>query len=126
MAFQMVVKGADELASALATAATEIDRNTAKAHRRSALLVQTTAKGLTPKRSGSLAESIRTSVDKHSAEVETDMVYAPPIHFGWSNRPRGGPIAPKPFMDGAVNATYVKVTDLFERGVDKALDGIPR
>lgn len=122
------IDGAREVKKALRQAGRMADLK--NAHKEAAAVVVKDAVVLVPKRSGTLAKSIRAAGLASSAEVRagnTRVSYAGPVHFGWPNRPnkakkwRGGPIRPNPFLYKAVDRRRGDVVKVYERRVNEAL-----
>jgi hypothetical protein len=98
-------------------------------HRRTARLVASTARTMAPKRTGRLAASVGSRVDRRQAVITFGAVYAGPIHWGWPDRPmpargwRGGPITANPFAARAAKDTEPTWTRLYKGTVERLLDG---
>jgi hypothetical protein len=116
------IDGLRELVRNLERLGTETDDLKA-AFRKVGTLVVNEAKSLTPRLSGSLADSIRPSNSKNKAVVRAGSArvpYAAPIHFGWQRRN----IAPSYFLFDAIDATAgesVEVLNTELRGVIRRL-----
>ena len=90
-------------------------------HKRLADDVAGTAKTKVPVRTGALKNSIRGFGGTAKAAIRagnnrksrTGVPYAAPIHFGWANRPRGGPIKPQPFLYEALDDRRQSVIDAY-------------
>ncbi|MFJ9125704.1 hypothetical protein ACIRJS_16575 [Streptomyces sp. NPDC102340] len=128
MAYRVTVTGDKALARRLRTTERGLD-NLSPTHRRTAAVVQRTARAMAPKRTGRLAASTRAHATRRAAVITFGSVYAGPVHWGWPNRPdhargwRGGPISPNPFAARAAKATEGGWTRLYHRAVDRLLNG---
>lgn len=109
----ITVDGLDDLRKALRQFAD--GANDLKAtHADAAKLVESTASMLVPRRSGTLAGSIRSSGTQRSGVVRSGgarVPYAGPIHFGW----RARNIRPNPFLYGALDQRRDDVIARYER-----------
>jgi hypothetical protein len=94
------------------------------AHKSAADLVAAAARPLVPRRTGTLAGTLRTSGTTRGGRVAAgrkSVPYAGPVHFGWPSRPnpakgwRGGPIRPNPFIYDALDRRRAEVEGQFER-----------
>ena len=89
-------------------------------HEEAAGLVEAAASPLVPRRSGTLAGTLRSSGTKTGARVKAGykrVPYAGPIHFGWPARG----IRPQPFLYDALDRRRNAVVDLYEDRVDKLI-----
>jgi hypothetical protein len=111
------VVGAKKLAAALRKTEGGI-ADLKVAHSDAARIVEGEAKTLVPRRSGTLAASIRSSGTQAGGVVRAGRAkvpYANVIHFGW---PRHN-ITPQPFLYDAVDARRNEVVESFNKHVKK-------
>ena len=86
-------------------------------HKDAAELVAARSAVIAPRRSGFLADSLRSSGTKAGGKVRaggSGVRYAGPIHFGWPARN----IRPQPFIYDAIDDRRSQVIDLYESRVD--------
>jgi len=89
-------------------------------HAKSAKIVERAALPLTPRRSGKLAGSVRSSGVASGGVVRAGFAkvpYAGPIHFGWAARN----ISPQPFLYDALDARRGEVIAAYEDNVKKLI-----
>ena len=89
-----------------------------EANRAGAELVASAARGRAPRRSGSLAGSIRVSGSERAGMVRVGSArvpYAGPIHFGWPRRN----IAPQPFLYDTLDARRAAILKIYEERLDR-------
>lgn len=72
-----------------------------EANIRAADIVVEAARALAPKRSGRLRDSLKPQKSVARARIQSDLIYAPVIHYGWPRRN----IAPNPFLTKAAANT---------------------
>jgi hypothetical protein len=77
-------------------------------------------------KSGRLKATIKGSASKVRGTVragtKAKTIYAWPIHFGWANRSRGGPIAPNPFLYEALDDRRDEVKEAYENQIADIID----
>lgn len=119
----MAVEGTERLLRALA--AVEEDATSKNVHLAAAEVVMEEARPLTPRRSGELQRSGRTSATKKRGVVRFGgprVPWAGPVHFGApAPRPQGGFIRPDPWLYEAGDRRRDEVADLFARKTDEAV-----
>lgn len=79
------------------------------------------AKGLVPRRSGKLADSIRPLATQRGGQVaagKLNVPYAGPIHFGWLRHH----ITPQPFLYDALDMRRDKVFEAYDLQISALLD----
>ena len=89
-------------------------------HGKAAKIVEDAARPLTPRRTGRLAASVRSSGVASGGVVRAGFAkvpYAGPIHFGWAKRN----IAPQPFLYEALDSRSAEVIRTYEDGVNKLI-----
>lgn len=95
-------------------------------HAAAAKTVEERAYVLAPRRTGHLANTLRSSGQVSGGIVRAgyaSVPYAGPIHFGWPFRPNpakgwmGGPIPPNPWMYDALDERRDEVIAMFEERV---------
>ena len=100
------------------------------AHAEAAAIAARASADLAPKRSGKLANTIRSSGTKTAAIVRAGLKavpYAPAIHWGWPTRPnpgkgwRGGPIPANPFISRGAQDSEGRWIRVYENHVEQAL-----
>lgn len=85
--------------------------------------VAKTARTLVPRRTGTLAESIRSSGTNRFGVVragKASVPYGAPIHWGWAKRH----IKPQPFLYEALDARADEVVERYAMQLDELLDRI--
>lgn len=114
---EIQVKGVKELIRDLKRAGDEEAKEELKAaHKEGADAVASTARGIAPKVSGTLAGNIRASSTLRSGRVavgKKKIPYAGPVHFGWKRRN----IRPNPFLYEALDGRRHEVLKTFEEAV---------
>lgn len=116
------VDGGRRLRSTLRKAGSDLGELKA-AHAAAAALVTAAAQARAPRRSGTLAGSVRGSGTKTAAIVRAGgarVPYAQPIHWGWPARH----ITANPFITEAAQATEPAWADTYRREVDRILDDV--
>lgn len=86
-------------------------------HKAAAEPVKREAMTLVPKRSGTLAATLRTAGVATGGRVRAGLGRVPhagPIHFGWPARN----IAPQPFLYDALDARQRQVVDVYEERIN--------
>lgn len=81
------------------------------------------AKGLVPRRSGNLADSIRALATQRGGQVaagKLNVPYAGPIHFGWLRHH----ITPQPFLYNALDSRRDKVLEAYDLQISRLLDRV--
>lgn len=100
------------------------------AHAEAAAIAARASAALAPKRSGRLADTIRSSGTKTAGIVRAGLKavpYAPAIHWGWGSRPnrakkwRGGPIPANPFISRGAQDSEGRWIRVYENHVEQAL-----
>lgn len=84
--------------------------------------VQRAAQARAPKLTGRLASSLTPRAEQMAVEVNSTLVYANVIHWGW----RAHGIEGRPFLTTAARGTEPKWIQGFERQVDQTLDRMDR
>ena len=113
---EIKVEGAKELRRALKN----VEGGTAdlkKVHADAATVVELQAATLVPRRSGTLAGSIRSTGQARAGVVragKASVPYAGVIHFGWPAHN----IEPQPFLYDALDQRATEVVDLYRKRVD--------
>lgn len=116
------VEGAKELRATLKRAGDDLGDLKA-AHSEAAQLVTGVSRARAPKRSGTLAGSVRGSGAATTATIRAGgsrVPYAGPIHYGWPAHN----IAPQPFISEAAQATEPAWVHLYDQAVEKILDRV--
>lgn len=116
------VEGARELRRSLRRAAGNLDDLKA-AHGLAGAVVAGAAKPRTPRRSGRLASSVRSSGTTTAAVIRAgyaSVPYAGPIHWGWPARH----IKPQPWLSETATATEPSWLPIYEHAVEAVLDTI--
>lgn len=112
------VEGVNELRAAIRKAKDDEAKKALTAvHREAAKLVGERARELAPRRSGTLAKSIRWSGGQRDGKVRSGVVYGPPIHWGWPKRNIEG----QPFISDAVSDKYDEVRELVETRIGEIM-----
>lgn len=130
------VVGLDETIKALQAIGTPT-KALANAGVQSARIVAAEAQGLVPRRTGTLAATIKPSRTKHGSRITAGgapAVYANPIHWGWfretkSDRAKASPkgyikrnIMPNTFLSRALGYTRQQVIDTYRRNMNKLIE----
>ncbi len=92
-----------------------------KANAEVAAIVATEAKAIVPRRSGDLADTIRSSGQAKAGVVRAGFArvpYAGPIHFGWPHHN----IAPNPFLYKAADRRVDEVVESYAKALAKIAD----
>jgi hypothetical protein len=110
------VTGDDRLASTLTSAGHKVG-DLSKANKRAADLVASEARATAPRLTGALAASTVGFSDRTTASVGSDLVYAPPIHYGWPGRN----IEPNPYIEQAFESTASQWQAAYEDEVGRAI-----
>ena len=116
---EIKVEGARELRKALKN----VEDGTAdlkSVHADAAHVVELRATQIVPRKTGRLAESIRSTGQARQGVVragKASVPYAGPIHFGWPAHN----IAPQPFLYDALDQRATEVIDLYQQRVDKLI-----
>ena len=116
------VEGAKRLRATLKAAGDDLS-DLRDVHNRVAGVVTPRARGTAPKRSGTLAGSVRGSGTKTQAVIRAGgarVPYAGPIHFGWPARG----IEPQPFISEAAQATEPQWFGIYQDEVEEILDRV--
>jgi hypothetical protein len=82
--------------------------------------VASRARSTGPHRSGNLTGSLRTPRTQARARVTSNLIYAPPIHWGWPKRH----IWPNPFVTRAAIVTKPEWLHDYEKSLQKILDSV--
>ena len=126
------VQGGRELRATLRQADEKL-QDLKNAHAEAAAIAARASADLAPRRSGKLAESIRSSGTKTAAIIRAgfkSVPYAAPIHWGWGTRPnrakkwRGGPIAANPFLSQGAQDSEGRWIRVYENHVAQALEKV--
>jgi hypothetical protein len=115
----VTVKGLDRLLSTLRQAEADIS-DMVTAVDKTGALVAAEARRRAPVRSGRLAGSIFDSKERNLSAVGSDVIYAPPIHWGW--KARG--ISPNRFLYDAAQDTETIWLRFWETDIGRALAGV--
>jgi len=116
---EIKIEGAKQLQRALR----QVEGGTAnlkEAHLAGAKIVEREAVGIVPRRSGALADSIRSTGQARQGVVRAGRAkvpYANVIHFGFPRRN----IAPQPFLYDAVDSRRQEVLDAYGVDVNKVI-----
>ena len=113
------IEGVDTLVRTLGDAADDIE-SLEDGHKAVADLIAGEARARAPRRTGRLAGSLRGTVTAGKATASSDLVYAPPIHWGW----RARNIKPNRFLTEAAEDTEPEWLALYEKDIQEALDGV--
>ena len=119
MADAVEVKGAAELSRSLHHAADELE-DLSETNARAGEYVRARAAANAPRRTGALATSLRVTVDPAAVTVESDLIYANPIHWGWPARN----ISAQPFLADALEATSSAVVDMYAANNERVLSHV--
>ncbi len=129
MAGQTVrVEGLKDLTRQLRKISTDLVVEVKSVNLAAAKLVADDAADRAPRRTGTLADTIRAAGQVNSAIVRAGTAkvpYAGPIHFGWnrhadaSRHIKGGPIAPNPFMYDALDARRAEVESMYAARIER-------
>lgn len=116
------VEGGRELRASLKAAGADLGDLKA-AHRAASTLVSAAAAGRAPRRTGTLAASLRPGATQTSALIRgggARVPYGGPIHWGWP----GHNIAPNPFISEAAQATEPTWVEAYRRDVAHIVDSV--
>ena len=120
------VEGGKELRRALKRAENDVEKAALKAaHKEAAMVVAKKATQEVPKKSGTLAASIRASGTMTKGIVRagrSSVPYAGVIHFGWPRRN----ITPQPYLYEAADDRVDEVVDIYLSRVNDILDRIAK
>ena len=83
-------------------------------------LIVSQARARAPKQTGRLAASLRSVKTKGRAVTGSDLIYAPPIHWGW----RARNINPNRFLLEAAEDTESQWVAIYDKDVQQALDKV--
>lgn len=129
MTDKIEVKGLKELTKALKQLDPEMVKELKAVNKDAAQVIATSAKGIVPRRSGRLANSIRAGATTKSGVVRAGnngkVPYGPGIHFGVGPRPgRKGPhsVKPNPFIYSALDARRQAVEASWSKAVEKIVE----
>lgn len=115
------IEGIKELNRAFKSVGKAATNDLKGAHADAAKVIAKEAKTKTPRRTGRLAASLRSSGTQRGGVVragKASVPYAGPIHFGWSSRG----IRPQPFIYEAMDARSGEVLDQYEKQIQKLID----
>jgi Bacteriophage HK97-gp10, putative tail-component len=116
------VEGLNRLIRTLDKASAEV-AELKDAHQRAGEVVASEARSRAPRRTGALANTIRSARQARRARVQVGtrgVPYAAPIHWGWPARG----IAANPFVSEAAQDTESRWTAGYHDDVQKALDKV--
>ena len=113
------VQGADQLARTLSAAGDDL-RDLSAVNEEAGRYVTARARAAAPRRTGRLAASLRATVDKAAVSIESPLVYANPIHWGWKARN----ITAQPFLLDALATNEPAVLEMYERNNERVLDHV--
>jgi len=116
---QLHVEGARELRKALKSVEGGL-ADLKQVHMAAGVPVATTARTLSPKRTGRLAGSVRNKATRTRGTISAGRVsipYAAVIHFGW---PRHN-ISPNPFLYAAIEVAWPQVMRIEEQGIQRII-----
>lgn len=116
---RMTVEGDEELARALDEAKRKLADLT-EAHREMVGPLLNRSRAEAPVLTGALAESLYPAAGPKAFGIQSALIYAPPIHFGW---PAHG-ITANPFLINARNAMEGEAVKGYERHISKLLDEV--
>ena len=109
------IKGLDKLIRKLGTLSYEIKMELSNAIKKSAFLVETRAKEVTPVDTGRLRASITTAISGPEAIIAPHTEYAIFVHEGVGGR------RPRPFMRWGVEQAEPDIQRIFEDAISKVL-----
>jgi len=107
------VEGARELRRALRGMTDEL-RDLSRVHKQIAEIVRGQMASAAPRETGTLAGSLRASGTRTRARVQSTLIYAPIIHYGWPGRN----IRPSLFGDHAREAAAPQIESAYRAGID--------
>jgi phage gpG-like protein len=113
------VQGADRLAGTLHDAADEL-KDLSDVNAQAGEYIRSRAAANAPRSSGRLAASLSVRVEPAAVTVESDVVYANPIHWGWKARN----ISAQPFLSDALEATSSTVVDMYAANNERILSHV--
>jgi hypothetical protein len=116
------VEGARKLRASLKAAGVGV-QDLKDAHKAVADQVARDARPVTPRRSGRLAASVRTSGTQTAAIIRAGkkaVPYAGPIHWGWPSRG----IAPQPWLADTAAATQGTWENTYMQALERIIDTI--
>lgn len=111
------LEGGRELRSALKAAGADLGE-LREAHRRASDIVAAYASTIAPRRTGTLAASVRPGATQRAGVVRAGRAtvpYAPPIHWGWPARGIRG----DPFVSVAAQATEPRWLPVYLAEIDR-------
>ena len=115
------IEGVTSLARTLRQAGNEGARDfLLAANKEAARAVESAARSLVPRRSGRLADTLRSAGNAKGGVVlagKAKVPYAGPIHFGWFRRG----IKPQPFLFQALDRKAVEIEEIYLRRLDELL-----
>lgn len=111
------LKGATEFRAAIRRAEKDM-ADLREPLQRSATEVANDARALAPRVTGRLAASLVATATRERAQVSSQLVYAPVIHYGW----RGHNIEPQPFLTTALAVNEREIVNRFDREAEHAVD----
>lgn len=126
------VKGGRELRRTLKQADETLE-DLKRAHAEAAQIAARASASLAPKRTGRLADTIRSSGTKTAGIIRAGrkaVPYAAPIHWGWGTRPnrskrwRGGPIQANPFLSRGAQDSEGRWIRVYENHIAMALEKV--
>ena len=91
-----------------------------RANQAAAETVARAAADRAPRRSGTLAGSLRPRKQVARARIESLLIYAAPIHWGWAARN----INPQPFLLEAATGTQSEWLAQYEADLQRIVDGV--
>ena len=115
------IEGVTSLARTLRQAGLEGARDfLLAANKEAARAVESAARSLVPRRSGRLADTLRSAGNAKGGVVlagKAKVPYAGPIHFGWFRRN----IRPQPFIFQALDRKAGEIEEIYLRRLDELL-----
>ena len=123
---EVTVRGLKEFRRDLRRLEPEVDKELRKSIKAAAGKVAVEAAALAPRRTGTLARSIRPYVSGARASIGSTLPYAPVVHWGGTIRPRGVPItfAATEFISRAAARHADRLVDEIGDGIEAAADRV--
>lgn len=113
------IKGLTRLRSTIKKAGADM-ADMKDANQQAERLVQLRATQIAPRRTGRLAGSLKTPRAVSRARVQSNLVYAGVIHWGWARRN----IPAQPFLTEAATQTQDQWLDQYQRAVQKLANSV--
>jgi hypothetical protein len=116
---RVTIAGVDQVVSSLDAAAGHLGDLSAT-NRQVADMGAAAARAAAPRLTGALAASTVGFADKTEAAVQSDLIYAPPIHNGWFAHN----ISPQPYISRAVDSLQGTFVAVYDRQVNDIADSV--